>query len=121
MSIEQSLNLIHKKIAEYSGSDSSLKIRLAMNDDCSSFSVGVNDADAILDETSTAVPETVNNTSRDPDDPWLARVSAAAFLARISSPEDLARRRSEITSILDLVLCYPSFDRNRFFRRFTPV
>ena len=25
------------------------------------------------------------------------------------------------SSVINLVLCYPSFDGNRFFRRFTPV
>lgn len=82
----------------------SLAVRTAMDDETKPVSASVADAEAILDATADAVPRESDDASHDPSNPWLARVSAAAFLARVSSPEDLARRRSEITSIFDQTL-----------------
>lgn len=93
-----------KASAEQSAFARSLAVRTAMDDETTPFSVSVADAEAILEETADAAPCGNDDASRDPNDPWLARVSAAAFLARISSLENLAQRRTEITSILDQAL-----------------
>jgi len=82
----------------------SLAVRIAMDDETKPVSASVADGEAILDETADAVPRENDDASHDLNHPWLERVSAAAFLARISSLEDLARRRSEITSIFDQTL-----------------
>ncbi|MDE0305658.1 MAG: hypothetical protein OXI87_12395 [Albidovulum sp.] len=76
----------------------SLGVRTTMDDETATVSVNVTDAEAILDETDAAAPGE-DEATHDPNDPWLARVSAAAFLARFGSTEEVERRRSEITSI----------------------
>ncbi len=76
----------------------SLDVRTAMNDDSQVVSRSVADAETILDETTGAAPGG-DEAKHDPDNPWLERVSAAAFLARFGSPEEVRRRRPEITSI----------------------
>ncbi|MCB9954498.1 MAG: hypothetical protein H6848_01225 [Caulobacterales bacterium] len=93
-----------KTDAKYLTFSRSLAIRTAMDDENKSANVSVTDAEAILDETASAVPKENEEASYDPDDPWLARVSAAAFLARFASPEVLAQRRSYIMSIFDQAL-----------------
>ncbi len=85
--------------AEHSTFTRSLAVRAAMNDETKVLNVSAADADAILTETAAVAPGVDDEASHDPNDPWLTRVSAAAFLARVGSPEDLARRRSEIASI----------------------
>lgn len=93
----------------------SLAVRTAMDDETKPVNVSFTDAEAILVETASASPGEDDEASRDPNDPWLARVSAAAFLARISSPEVLAQRRSEITTIFEQAL--QSRDQSRSFPR----
>ena len=93
-----------KASAEQSTFTRSLGIRTAMDDETKVTNVSAADAETILNETAAAVPGKDDEASPEPNDPWLARVSAAAFLARVSSLEDLARRRSEITSIFDQAL-----------------
>ncbi|MBU0482593.1 MAG: hypothetical protein KKG47_15990 [Proteobacteria bacterium] len=81
----------------------SLAVRAAMDDETKVFNVSAADAEMILDETSAAAPGE-EEPSHGPNDPWLARVSAAAFLARVVSKEDLVRRRQEIISIFEQAL-----------------
>lgn len=100
-----------KASAEQSTFTRSLAVRTAMDDENKPFSVGVTEAEAILDETFSAAPQLANETSSDPDDPWLARVSAAAFLARVGNSEDLMRRRSEVISIFEQALQSRDQDR----------
>ncbi len=90
--------------AEHLAFTRSLAVRTAMDDEKNSANGSSTDAEAILDETASAVPKENEEASYDPNDPWLARVSAAAFLARFASPEALARRRSDIMSIFDQAL-----------------
>jgi len=90
--------------AEHSAFSRSLAVRTAMNDESKDASVGVADAETILEETAATFPGEDNDASRDPNDPWLARVSAAAFLARLSSREDLVRRVSKLRSIFEQAL-----------------
>jgi len=88
----------------------SLAVRAAMDDETNAFNVSAADAEAILDETSAAAPGE-EETSHDPNDPWLTRVSAAAFLARVGSQEDVVRHRQEIKSIFEQALQFQ--DRSR--------
>ena len=88
----------------------SLAISAAMDDETEAVNVSAADAEAILNETSAAAPGE-EKASHDPNDPWLARVSAAAFLARVGSLEDVVPRRQEITSIFEQAL--QSQDRSR--------
>ncbi|MEW8492481.1 MAG: hypothetical protein AB2604_01650 [Candidatus Thiodiazotropha taylori] len=81
----------------------SLAVRTAMDDETKVVNVSAADVEAILDETASATPGE-EEASYDPHDPWLTRVSAAAFLARVGSQEDIARRRQEITSIFEQAL-----------------
>lgn len=90
--------------AEHSAFSRSLAVRTAMNDETKDASVGSTDAEAILAETAAAFPGEEDHASRDLNDPWLARVSAAAFLARFSSRENLVRRVSELRSIFEQAL-----------------
>ncbi len=110
---------LEEEAAETSATQStftrSLAVRMAMDDESKPLSVGMTEAEAILDETSKATSEMASEASRDPDDPWLARVSAAAFFARIGSAEKLALRRSEIVSIFEQAL--KSVDHDRFWPR----
>lgn len=88
----------------------SLAVRAAMNDETKAFNISAADAEAIIDETSAAAPGE-KEASHDPNDPWLTRVSAAAFLARVWSKEDLVRHRQEIKSIFEQALQFQ--DRSR--------
>jgi hypothetical protein len=99
-----------KANAEHLTFTRSLAVRVAMDDDTKAFNVSVADAEAILDETSAAAPGE-EEASYDPNDPWLARVSAAAFLVRVGSQEDLVRHRHEIKSIFEQALQFQ--DRSR--------
>lgn len=87
--------------AEHSAFTRSLAVRMAMDDETKPVSASVADAEAILDETANDTPAENEDTSHDPNDPWLARIAAAAFVARFGTPEDLARYRSKLTSIFD--------------------
>ncbi|MBU0662958.1 MAG: hypothetical protein KJ990_00280 [Proteobacteria bacterium] len=88
----------------------SLAVRAAMDDETKAVNVSAADAEAILEKTAAAAP-CEKEASPDPNDSWLARVSAAAFLARVGSLEDVVRWRQEITSIFEQAL--QSQDRSR--------
>jgi hypothetical protein len=99
-----------KANAEHLTFSRSLAVRAAMDDETKALNVSAADAEAILDETVAAAPGE-EEASHDPNDPWLARVSAAAFLARVGSKEDMVRRRQEIKSIFEQALQFQ--DRSR--------
>ncbi|MFC6674075.1 hypothetical protein [Marinobacterium aestuariivivens] len=92
-----------KANAEHLTFSRSLAVRAAMDDETKIVNVSATDAEVILDETAAVAPGE-DEASHDPNDPWLARVSAAAFLARVGSQEEVARRRQEITSIFGQAL-----------------
>jgi hypothetical protein len=81
----------------------SLAIRMAMDDETKEPKATVTDAENILNET-VAAAQRDNADRHDPEDPWIARVAAAAFLSRFGSAEEVARRRSEIVSIFEQAL-----------------
>ncbi len=78
------------------------RVRDAMDDESSDANVTVEGAEVILDETAAASPSE-DETMQNPEDPWLARVSAAAFLARFGTPENAGQRRL-ISSIFEQAL-----------------
>ncbi|WNZ54063.1 hypothetical protein QT397_02115 (plasmid) [Microbulbifer sp. MKSA007] len=90
--------------AEQSAFTRSLAVRMAMDDETKPVNASVADAEGILDETANASPAENEDMSHDPNDPWLARIAAAAFVARLGSPDDLERRRSEIRSVFEEAL-----------------
>ncbi len=93
-----------KASTEHSTFTRSPAVRTAMDNETTAVNVSAADAEAILGETAAAAPGMDDEASHDPNDPWLTRVSAAAFLARVGLPEDVARHRSEITSIFERAL-----------------
>ncbi len=97
--------------AEQSAFTRSLAVRMAMDDETKPVSASVADAEAILDETANATPTEKEDTSHEPNDPWLARIAAAAFVARFGTPEDLERRWSELTSIFEEALQFRDRER----------
>lgn len=103
-----------KANAEHLTFTRSLAVRAAMDDETKVVNVSAADAEAILDETAAAAPSE-KEASHDPNGPWLARVSAAAFLARVGSQEDVVRRRQEIKSIFEQALQFQ--DRSRALHR----
>ncbi len=103
-----------KAAAEHVTFSRSLAVRMAMDDETNAVNVSTADAEAVLDETTAAAPGE-DEATHDPNNPWLARVGAAAFLTRFGSPEDLTRLRSEITSIFAQTLL--PHERSGFFPR----
>ncbi|SKA26989.1 hypothetical protein SAMN02745446_03714, partial [Desulfococcus multivorans DSM 2059] len=99
-----------KANAEHLTFTRSLAVRFAMDDETKVVNVSAADAEAILDETTAAAPNE-KEASHDPNDPWLERVSAAAFLARVGSQEDVVRRRQEIKSIFEQALQFQGRSR----------
>jgi len=92
-----------KSTAEQITFNRSLAVRMAMDNETNAVNVNVADAEVILDETTSAEPDG-SEASHDPNDPWLARVSAAAFLARFGSSDEVIRRHEEISSIFTRTL-----------------
>ena len=90
--------------AEQSAFTRSLAVRMAMDDETKPVSASVADAEAILGETANAAPAENEDTSHESNDVLLTRIAAAAFVARLGTPEDLARYRSKLTSIFDEAL-----------------
>ena len=88
----------HSKMARW------CSVRFAMKNETMDINVGAAEAKTILDETATVVPGNYDETLREPNDQWLARISAAAFLVRVGSPEEVALRKPEITSIFNQAL-----------------
>lgn len=89
--------------AENTAFTRSLALRMAMDDAQKSVTVSVADAEAVLLATADAVPRE-DSDDHDPNDPWLARVAAAAFLARFASDEVLASQQAKLSAIFDHAL-----------------
>ena len=79
-------------------------VRFAMKNETMDINVGAAEAKTILDETAAVVPGNLHEALNEPNDQWLARVSAAAFLVRVGSPEEVALRKPEIKSIFNQAL-----------------
>lgn len=93
--------------AEHTAFSRSLALRMAMDDAQKPVALSVADAEAVLLATTDAVPRQ-DGDDHDPNDPWLARVAAAAFLARIASNEALASHQTTWSAIFDRALQRPN-------------
>ncbi len=81
----------------------SLALRMAMDDDQKSVTATVTDAEAVLLATvDAAPPEAIDD--HDPNDPWLSRVAAVAFLARFGTDETVASQQAILSAIFDRAL-----------------
>ena len=89
--------------AENTAFTRSLALRMAMDDAQKPVTVTVADAEAVLLATADALPRQEGD-DHDPNDPWLARVAAAAFLARFASDEALASHQATWSAIFDRAL-----------------
>lgn len=89
--------------AESNSYTRALAVRMAMNNDKDEARVGIAEAEAVLAETVAASPDQADE-DHDPKDPWLARVGAAAFLARYAEPSVVEKRRSELEALFDEAL-----------------
>jgi len=85
--------------AEHRRFSNSLAIRMAMDSESNPVNVDVDVAEQILEDTSEATSAMTGET-HDPEDPWIARVAAAAFVTRFGSPDVRRTRTDEIESIL---------------------
>jgi len=89
--------------AENTSFNRALAIRMAMNNDKDEARVGPADAEAVLAETIDAGPGQAKEL-HDPKDPWLARMGAAAFLARFADCAAVDARRAQLESLFDAAL-----------------
>jgi hypothetical protein len=93
--------------AENTAFTRSLALRMAMDDAQKPVTITVADAEAVLLATADAAPRQ-DGDDHDPNDPWLARVAAAAFLARFASNEALASHQATWSAIFDRALQQPN-------------
>ncbi|UXN58101.1 hypothetical protein [Phyllobacterium zundukense] len=89
--------------AEHIAFTRSLALRMAMDDEQKRVTVTVVDAEAVLLATADASPGQASDHS-DPNDSWLARVAAAAFLARFGIDENVALQKATLSAIFDHAL-----------------
>jgi hypothetical protein len=90
-------------VAENTAFNRSLALRMAMDDDQKSVTITVADAEAVLLATADASPHDAPE-HHDPNDPWLSRLAAAAFLARFGSNETAAAQQATLSAIFDRAL-----------------
>lgn len=77
-----------------------LAIRMAMDSGKRPTSVSVADAEVVLQETKDASPND-NDDPSDPNDPWINRVAAGAFLARFGDSESIEAQRVELMEVFE--------------------
>jgi hypothetical protein len=80
-----------------------LAVRMAMNDDRSDVKATIEDAIEVLADTAAAQPGDADEL-HDPEDPWINRIAAAAFVTRHSSEGMLRAYRPELTAIFNQAL-----------------
>jgi hypothetical protein len=89
--------------AEHTAFTRSLALRMAMDDEQKSATTTVADAEAVLLTTSDAAPQQASD-HHDPNDAWLARVAAGAFLARFGTDETITIQQATLSAIFDHAL-----------------
>lgn len=89
--------------AEHTAFTRSLALRIAMDDEQKSVTTTVADAEAVLLATADASPAG-SSDHYEPNDAWIARVAAAAFLARFGTEETVASQQATLSAIFDLAL-----------------
>lgn len=95
---------------EHSTFNRSLAIRMAMDDEKNDTKPTTEDAEAVLSETADAKP-TKEPLDHDPNDPWIARLGAAAFLARMYPEGKLRGEAPRLKMIFEAALRH--VDRSR--------
>ena len=90
--------------AEHEAFNRSLAIRMTMDDETNDVRASIEDAETVLAETEGAEPASDDVLDHDPNDPWISRLGAAAFLARHYSPEQLLAEAPKLRSIFDRAL-----------------
>src|SRR5690606_14639933 len=81
----------------------SLALQMAMDDEKKPVTVTVANAETVLLATADASPREASD-QHDPNDAWLNRVAAAAFLARFGTDETVASQQAMLSTIFDHVL-----------------
>ncbi|MGH8166099.1 MAG: hypothetical protein ACREQ1_02605, partial [Woeseiaceae bacterium] len=84
--------------AEHESFNRTLAVRMAMDDDKRPASVSVADAEIVLEETNGASPDE-SDELHDPNDPWINRVAAAAYLARFGDTQTIEARRGDLIQL----------------------
>ncbi|WP_340692863.1 hypothetical protein [Hyphomonas sp.] len=90
--------------AEHQAFSRSLAIRMTMDDETNDVRASIKDAEAVLAETENAEPSTEDALDHDPNDPWLSRLGAAAFLSRHYSGKQLRAKAPKLRTIFDRAL-----------------
>ena len=81
----------------------SLAVRMAMDDENKSVRVAVADAKSVLEETNEVSIKGAEEL-HDPEDPWLSRVAAAAFVTRFGSDAEVQADRETLSKVFDHAL-----------------
>lgn len=89
--------------AESESFNRSIAIRMAMDDENNSVTVSVADAESVLGETADASPQD-EDEHHDPDDPWINRVAASAFVARFGSDQAMESQHVTLSTVFDQAL-----------------
>ena len=89
---------------EHQAFNRSLAIRMTMDDETNDVRASIEDAEAVLAETENAEPSTEDALDHDPNDPWLSRLGAAAFLSRHYSGKQLRAKAPKLRAIFDRAL-----------------
>jgi len=92
-----------KTTAETMSFNRALATRMSMNGEKEEARASVADALAVLAETASASPGE-SKELHDPTDPWVARVGAAAYIARFGDVAVLEAHRAEVEACFDKAL-----------------
>ncbi len=96
--------------AQHRAFTASLAMRMSMDKEDSDLRVPVGDAlQLLLDGGDTTAPKEA--VDFEPDDPWIARVGAAAFLARYLSDDQLPQHATILSSVFDQALAVAARSR----------
>jgi hypothetical protein len=89
----------------------SLALRTAMNGEDTDLAVAIDDARSVLEKTEGVVPDPEATKLSDPKDPWIARVGAAAFLARHLPPDELRGAWPKLQSLFKRAIDGQPYER----------
>ncbi|MBU0583096.1 MAG: hypothetical protein KKB66_11340 [Alphaproteobacteria bacterium] len=93
-------------VAEQTALTRSFTLRMAMDDEQKPVTATVADAEAVLFATAEVLPPQQSD-QHDPHDAWMARVAAAAFLARFGTDENVGSQKETLSAVFDLALQQP--------------
>ncbi len=92
-----------KVTAESKSFNRGLAIRMDMDSDKSSLKANIADAENVLEETKEAIPGE-GSELHDPNDPWINRVAAGAYLARFGDAQKMEVHRTGLIQLFDMAL-----------------